>query len=174
LKAGQHRAEISRPATARKTKLLHEVEHHVLRRVLCRGDLLENDVTLAGKLGAVEARGEDDVAQDVESEPEILAQHARVIRGRVDPGRGVQLAADRLDLLGDILGAAPRGALEGHMLEEMGDTMLGQAFAAAAGANPDSKRHRLHVGPRMAHYGEAIGQSGQFDTHAPTSVRARA
>ena len=170
-----HRAEDRPPGRlVGKRGCLHQVEHHVLRRVLRRGDLLEDHVALAGKLGAVEARGEDDVAQDVESEAEILAQHARVIRGRVDAGRGVELAANRLDLLGDVLGAAPRGALEGHVLEEMGDAMLGQALAAAAGANPDAKRHRLDVGPGMAHHGEAIRQSGQFDTHAPTSVRARA
>ena len=143
-----HRAEDRPPGgLVGKRGCLHQVEHHVLRRVLCRGDLLKDHVALAGKLGAVEARGEDDVAQDVESEPEILAQHARVIRGRVDPGRGIELAANRLDLLGDILGATARGALEGHMLEEMGDAMLGQALAAAAGADPDAERHGLDVGP---------------------------
>ena len=66
-----------------KRGCLHQVEHHVLRRVLRRGDLLEDHVALAGKLGAVEARGKDDVAQDIEREPEILTQHARVIGGRV-------------------------------------------------------------------------------------------
>ena len=170
-----HRAEDRPPGgLVGKGRGLHQVEHHVLGQILRRGDLLEDHVALAGKLGAVEARGEDDVAQDVEGEAEILAQHARVIGRRVDAGRGIQLAANRLDLLGDVLSAPPRRALEGHMLEEMGDAVLGQALAAAAGADPDAKRHRLHVGSRMAHHGEAIRQSGQLDTHAPTSVRARA
>ena len=56
-----------------KRGCLHQVEHHVLRRVLRRGNLLEDNVALAGKLGAVEAWGEDDVAQDVQREAKILA-----------------------------------------------------------------------------------------------------
>ena len=34
------------------------------------------------------------------------------------------MAADRLDLLGDVAGAAPLGALEGHVFEEMRDAVL--------------------------------------------------
>jgi hypothetical protein len=151
---------------------LREVEYHVLRRILGRGDLLQDHVALAGKLGMVEARGKNDVAQDIQREAEILAQHPRVIGGRVDAGGGVELAADRLDLLGDGLRAAPVGALEGHMLEKMRDAVLRRALAAAAGADPEAERYGLHIGPCMAHYGEAIPQSGYDDTHAPTPVRA--
>ena len=158
----------------RKRGCLHQVEHHVLRRVLRRGDFLKNHVSLACKLAAVETRGKNDVAQDVEGKPEILTQHACVIRRRVDSGRGVELAANRLDLLGDVLRASPGGALEGHVLEEVSDAVLGQALAAASRADPDAERHGLDVGSSMAHYGEAIGQSGNRDTHAPTSVRTRA
>ena len=89
-----------------------------------------------------------------------------------DTGGGVQLAANRLDLLGDGLRAAAVGAFEGHMLEKMSDAVLGQAFAAATGAHPDAERDGLYIGPLMAHHGEAIGQSGHDDTHAPTPVRA--
>ena len=157
-----------------KRRGLNQVEYHVLRRILRRCDLLEDHVALARKLSAVKARGEDDVAQDIEGEPEILTQHARVICRGVDAGRGVQFAADLLDLLCDVLGTAASGALEGHMLEEMRNAVLGQALAAAAGADPDAEGHGLDVSPGMAHHGETIRQSGQLDTHAPTSVRARA
>ena len=156
-----------------KCHFLHEVEDHVLGRIERGRDLLQDHVALAGKLGAIEARGKHDVAQEVEREPQILAQHARVIGGRVDAGGGVELAAHRLDLLGDGLGAATLGALEGHMLEEMRDAVLGGAFAAAAGPDPNPERDGLDVAPLMAHYGEAIGETGELDAHAPTSVRAR-
>src|SRR6476646_2846174 len=151
---------------------LREVEYHVLRRILGRGDLVEEHVALAGKLGPVEARGKNDVAQDIQRESEILAQHPRVIGGRVDTCGGVKLAANRLDLLGDGLRAAAVGAFEGHMLEKMCDAMLRQVLAAAAGADPEAERDGLHIGPCMAHDVEAIPQSGYDDTHAPTPVRA--
>ena len=122
-----------------ESRLLHQVEHDVLRRIHRRGDLLEDHVALARQLGAVKARADDDVAQNIEREREVLAQHARVIGGRVDPGRGVELAADRLDLLGDVASAPPRGALEGHMLQEMRDAMLALRFASAAGPDPDAE-----------------------------------
>ena len=141
-----------------KGRLLHQVEGDVLGRIHGRGDLLQDHVALAGKLAAIEARRDDDVAQDVERERQVFAQHARVIGGRVDAGRGVEIAADRLDLLGDVLGAPPRGALEGHVLEEMGDAVLAFRLAAAAGADPDAERHGLDLGHGMAHHGEAIGK----------------
>ena len=51
-----------------KGRLLHEVEDDVLGRIHGGGDLLQDHVALAGKLGAIEARRQDDVAQDVERE----------------------------------------------------------------------------------------------------------
>ncbi len=141
-----------------KRRLLHQVEGDVLRRVQGRGDLLQDHVALARKLATIEARGNDDVAQNVERKRQVFAQHARVIGGRVDAGRGVEIAADRLDLLGDVLGAAPRGPLEGHVLEEMGDAVLAFRLAAAAGPHPDAERYRLDLGHGMAHHGEAIGK----------------
>jgi hypothetical protein len=51
------------------------------------------------------------------------AEHAGVERGGLDAGRGVDLAADILDLRGD-LKALRRRALEGHVFEQMGDAVL--------------------------------------------------
>ncbi len=141
-----------------KRRFLHEVEHDVLGRIHGRCDLLQDHVALAGKLAPIEARGKDDVAQDVEGEGKILAQHARVIGGGVHAGRGVELATDRLDLLGDVLGAAACGPFERHMLEEMGDAMLAKALAAAPGADPDAERHCLDLSHGVTDHGQAVGE----------------
>ncbi len=151
---------------------MREVEDHVLGLVHRRGDLLQDHVALAIHLGAVEAGGEDDVAQEIERQAEIGAQHARVIGGGVDAGRGIEIAADRLDLLGDRLRAPPVGPLEGHVLEEVGDAMLGRALAAAAGADPQPERHGLDAGARVADHGQAIGKAGQLYAHAPAPAWA--
>src|SRR6476659_10272384 len=131
----------------RKRRGLHQVEHYVLGRILRRGDFLQDHVTLPRKLSALEARGKNDVAQDIQRKSQIVAQHAGVIGRRVDAGRGVQLTAYRFDLLGDGLSAAAVGALEGHMLEKMSDAVFSQTLAAATGSNPYAERDGLHIRP---------------------------
>ena len=42
------------------------------------------------------------------------------------------------DLFGDVAGAARGGALEGHVLEHVGDAHLGRRLVAAAGVHPDA------------------------------------
>jgi hypothetical protein len=138
--------------------LLHEVEHHVIGRIHRCRDLLQDHVALAGKLGAVEARRKDDVAQDVERKRQILAQHTGVIGGGIDAGRGVELAADRLDLLGDVPRAPSRRPLEGHMLKEVGDAMLAGLLAPAAGTDPEPKRYGLDLSHGVTDHRQAIGK----------------
>ena len=67
-------------------RLLKEVEGDIVGQIHRRGDLLQDHVALAGELGLVETRRDDDVAQDVECERHILAQNARIIGGGVDAG----------------------------------------------------------------------------------------
>ena len=47
--------------------------------------------------------------EDVEGERHVVLEHAGVVGGGLDAGRGVDLAADRLDLLGDL--GAPSGVV---------------------------------------------------------------
>jgi hypothetical protein len=156
-----------------KGRLLEEVEGDVLGRIKRGRDLLQDQVALAGKLGFVEARRHDDVTQDVEGERHVVAHHARIIGGRVDAGRRVQLAAHRLDLLGDILRGPARRSLEGHVLQEMRDAVLAFRFAPAACAHPKPERHGLDFGHGVADHGQAIGKLCLLEAHARTSVRCR-
>ena len=57
--------------------------------------------------------------------PMSALQHAREVGRGLQAGGGIEFAADRLDLLGDVAGAAPLGALEGHMLQQVRDAVLG-------------------------------------------------
>jgi hypothetical protein len=50
---------------------------------------------------------------------------------------------DRFDLLGDRAGAAPFGALEGHVLEKMRGAVDRRRFVAGADIDPDPERHRI-------------------------------
>jgi hypothetical protein len=53
------------------------------------------------------------------------------------------MAADRFDLLGDGESAAPCGALEGHVLEEMRDPVDVSRLVPGADIDPNSERDRV-------------------------------
>ena len=91
----------------------------------------------------VEDRVLQDVGEDVERERHILLQHLGVIGGALARGIGVEMAADRLDLLGDGAGAAPLGALERHVLEEMRDAVDLRRLVPRADIDPEAERDRV-------------------------------
>ena len=84
-----------------------------------------------------------DVGQDVDRQRHVVAEHAGVEGGGLDAGRGVDFAADILDLGGDLEGA-PRGrSLERHVLEQMRHAVLVVALVAGAGLDPDAQERRI-------------------------------
>src|SRR3546814_2449618 len=86
-------------------------------------DLLQDHRALALQLLLKKGRALQDVGNDVEGERRVLGQHLGIEGGVLAAGVGVDLPADRLDLLGDGLRAAPLGALEHHVLEQMRDAV---------------------------------------------------
>ena len=85
---------------------LGQVEDQIVGLVMGGGDFLQDHVALALQLVLVETGLGEDVGQDVERQRPVVLQHARVIGGRFHAGGGIDLAAGRLDLLGDRLGRA--------------------------------------------------------------------
>ena len=96
-----------------------DVVHQVVRRVLDHRDLLEDDLALRVDVG--EGRTEDHVAHHVERGLEPLVGHSRVHDGRLARRRCVQLAAELVEELGDLLGRVARRALEEEVLDEVRD-----------------------------------------------------
>ena len=97
----------ARPITGRPSgcvaehRLGGEVVDEVVRRVLDHRDLLEDDLALGVD---VHERGlEDHVGHHVERLLEPVVGDARVDDGRVARGRGVQLAAELVEQLRDLL-----------------------------------------------------------------------
>ena len=109
---------------------LRQVEDQIVGRVASGSDLLKDDMTFALELVGVEHGLGQDVGQDVERLRPVILEDAGVIGGGLHAGRGIDLAAGGFDLLGDGLGGAPFGALEGHVLEEMRDAVLLRQFVA--------------------------------------------
>ena len=114
---------------------LEMVEDDVVRRVVGLADLLQDHAALALQLVGGEGAVGQDVADDVGAEGEVLLQQLDVVGGLLARGVGVDVAADILDRLGDLGRGAPLGALEGHVLEEMRDAVLGLGLVAGAGGD---------------------------------------
>ena len=128
-------------------RVLQQLVGDLVGAVAGGGDLLQDHLALALELVLGVARDLQDVGQDVEREADVGLERAREVGGGLQAGGGIELAADRLDLLGDVAGAAPLGALEGHVLEQMRDAVLGLALVARAGAPP---RRPATPSPRAA------------------------
>ncbi len=124
------------------------LEHDVVGRVLRGTDLLHDDVLLALQLVRLEGGIGEDVGEHVERERHVGLQHPRIIGRGLGRGAGIEVAADRLDLLDDLARGAPRRALERHVLEQMRDAVLVRLLVAAADAGPDAERRGLEMGHR--------------------------
>ena len=99
-----------------------QVVDELARRVLDHRDLLEHDLALGLELG--EDRLEDHLGHHVERDLELLVGHARV-DDRVLAARGrVQLAAERVEGLRDLLRRVRGGALEEQVLDQVRDPGL--------------------------------------------------
>ena len=155
---------------------LEMIEDDVVGRVDRLGDLLHHHFLLARQLIGVERRVLQDVGQDVEGQRHVLLQHLGVIGGMVARGVGVDIAADRLDLLGDLARAAPRRALEGHVLEHVRHAVDVGRLVARAGIDPYAHRGGLHGGTWSRRHRHAVVRRVTADVvgaHAATFATER-
>ncbi len=117
-----------------------EIVHEVLRGILDHRDLLEDDLALRVEIGE---RGRvHHVGHDVERRFEVLVHHARV-HDRVLPGGDrVQLAAEPVEDLRDVLRGVGASALEQEVLEEMAHARPGIVLVARSAPDPEADRDR--------------------------------
>ena len=78
--------------------------------------------------------------EQLDGERQVLVEHFDVVAGVLLRRERVELSADRVDRLRDVLGGSGIGALEEHVLDEMRDA--GRAHRTRA-ATLASARHRL-------------------------------
>ncbi len=156
-----------------KGALLEIIEDDVVGRVVGLADLLQDDGALAFELGRVEGRVLQDVGEDVERERHVLLQHLGVIGRALARGIGVEVAADRLDLLGDGAGAAPLGALERHVLEKMRDAVDLRRLVPGADIDPQPERDRVHRIDAVGDDAQPVRQRREPGCHAAPLDMAR-
>ena len=92
----------------------------VVGGVLVHIDLLQDDPPLGLHGLLVESGAEDHVPEDIQGLGQVVVQDVGVEAGALLGGEGVHLAADGVGLPGDIGGGPGLGALEEHVLDEVG------------------------------------------------------
>ena len=124
-----------------------------------------DDVLLAGELVGVEFRFLQDVGEDIDRQRHVVGKHAGIEGRGLDAGGRVDLAADVLDLRGDLEGAAPLCSLEGHVLEQMGHAMLFVALVSRPGFDPGAESDGFKVWKRFGGDRQAVRQTAYLNTH---------
>ena len=152
----------------RVAQLVEMLEHDIVRRILRRTDLLHDHAFLAFQFIRHERGIGEDIGEHVERQRHVRLHHPRIIGGGFGRGAGIEIAADRLDLLDDFARAAPGGALERHVLEQMRDAVLVGLFVAAADPRPHPERRGLQMRHGVGDHRQAGGKLGDIDTHPAT------
>src|SRR5690606_2803955 len=86
----------------------------------------------------------------------MLVQHFGVVTRVFFRGKGVHVAADAVEAVGNILGRMARGSLEQHVLDKMGNTVHFRGFVTRSGSHPDAEgdgpasRNRLNQNAQSA------------------------
>ena len=126
------------------------VEDDVVGRIARFAELLQHDVLLALEIGRVEMRRADQVGDQLDAERQMLGQQRGREAGAVAVGPGVEVAADILDRLADLARLAAAGALEHHMLEQVGEAVELRRLVARAGIGIEADRDGLDARHRPA------------------------
>ena len=100
----------------------------------------------------------------------LAVQHFGIEADQFFGSKGVEIAADGVHRARDILGRPLRRALEKHVLDEVGDAVLLDIFAARAGADPNAHRHGANVGHSLGNHTHAVRERGHFDVPQGTGL----
>ena len=140
--------------------LREQLVHQHVRIVLVDLDLFQNHAALALDVGRGKDRVEHQVGQHIQGDGHVLGQRLDVEADGLLAGEGVQVAADRVHLAGNVLGGAGAGALEEHVLHKVGDAVGLRRLAAGAGLDPHAHGHRTQVLHALGQHDQAVRQYG--------------
>ena len=114
-------------------------------------------------------RTEDEVADHVGGDVEVLVEHARLIHGVLARRVGVERAAERLELEGDLLRRSPLAVPLNTMCSSMCETpIFSRASCSDAARTHAPNATDRTPGIDLREYGQSVRQNG-----AAESVRRR-
>ena len=116
------------------------VKTQVLGGVLVHVDLLDDDALLAHHLFLGEVGVQKEVGEEFKALFGVFGRRFAIETGRILAREGVDLRAERVECVGDLERRARRGALELHMLDEVGNAVLAVALERRPRADENSHR----------------------------------
>ena len=138
-------------------QVLKLVVDQFCRRVVVALYLVADDLHLLVNLHLRILAVEDDIRQQFDGQTEVVAVDGGIKRGIFLIGKSVELAAHTLQGVDNLQGVALTGALEGHVLAEVGQSLLAGGLVARAGGNLIAAIHHRRRRRQMNH-AEAVGQ----------------
>src|SRR5690606_19172488 len=143
-------------------RLLRQLEDQVVRLVRGFADLLQHNPLFALDLGRRMIRREDQRQHCLQHLGRVLAEAADEIAGAFVFRRRIDRCAARLDCFSDLAGAQASGALERHMLQEVGQSVALGRLEAGAGAEKDPNGGGAQTGHRVQDNANAVSERDNF------------
>jgi hypothetical protein len=131
----------------------------VIGIVFVHFDFFEDHAAFAGDVIGGECGMQDEVGKNFKGNGNVFVKHLDVEADALFGGEGVHVAADGIDLAGDLLGSAMLGAFEDHVLDKMGDAVRLRRFVARTGFKPNADRGGADVLHLLGDDGETMGQN---------------
>ena len=138
-------------------RLVVQLEHEIVGRVLHHADLLEDHLSLECEISLPQRGPEDDVANDVGGLAQMLIEHTRLVDSVLARRIRVERAAECLEGERDLVRASRLGPLENHVLEKVRYAHAVARLVKRRGANPRTKGNRPHSRHVLREYGQSIG-----------------
>ena len=120
--------------------------HQIIRIVLIHLDLFQNHALFAGNVLGIESWIEDQVAQNVDGNRQMLIQDFNVEADGFFAGEGVHVAADGIHLAGNVTRRACLGPFKDHVLGEVRNAIQLRRLIARTGLHPNSNGNGTDVG----------------------------
>ena len=155
-------------------KLRHQHLVHPVARAFALARLVEDDVALLVDVGIVQRQAMGPVFQHREALVDVTALvggDRQDVDGFVEAGVGVQVGApldpDRLQVRHQFVFLEVGRAIEGHMLDEVGQPLLVVVFEHRAGLDHQAQFELLfRLAVLLDVVGQAVGQFAHFDLRA--------
>ena len=120
---------------------------------------------LALKFLGIELRFHEDVGQNIDGQRNVVGEHARVERCRLDTRGGVDFAPHILDLGRNFPSAAAVRTLERHMFQQVRDAVFVVALIASARLHPNAECNGFNMRKGFGGDRQAVRQTAYLYTH---------
>ena len=136
--------------------LAEEVMYVIVGRIFNKLDLFLDDPFFLFEFSFVECGMEKDVGEELDPSIDVFVEYL-YIEGRIFAGcKGIKVAAQAVDVYGDIMRGSLFGPLEEHVFEKMRDAVFVGWFVAGAYLDPYAKDEGTGAFHLLHYYGNAV------------------